>query len=265
MNRNAAPTALASQHLRLFALLVDFLLAVVGMNLIDKLLLGAAWDLQPLDSVGSGSAWLLGAAVLLLLRDLPPGGRSPGKWFMGIAVARADDPAAAPGLAARILRNGPLLLLPLEAVLVFTDRYCRRLGDRLAGTVVVVSARPAPALRRLTGMAILFLGTLLAISLAEYWNVRRSAAYPVALQAAAVHPQVQSELAGTVHFSAPGLAFDADGRTLRVRLNAEGDNGQGRVEVTLRRTDLPPGWRVETVTVEGPPSRKPIIRDAPPR
>ena len=75
------------------------------------------------------------------------------------------------------LRNAPLLLLPVEGVLVFTDGHCRRLGDRWAGTVVVALPKPAPPLRRLTVWAILFLGILLASFVLTPWNMRRSAAY----------------------------------------------------------------------------------------
>ena len=116
-----APTALAPQHLRLFALIVDYLLVVVLLNLGNKLLLGQGWDLRPPSGGTLTAGWLLAGTALILLRDAP-GGRSPGKWFTGIALARADDPGQAPSLAARVLRNVPLLLLPVEALLVFVDR-----------------------------------------------------------------------------------------------------------------------------------------------
>ena len=134
---SAAPLALAPHHLRLFALIIDYLLAIVVLNLAIKASLGTHWDLNPQTSLGDEwpGLWFATAMLLLLAKD-GLNGRSPGKWFMGIAVARANDPAAVPGLARLMLRNLTLAILPLEAVAVFVDRYYRRLGDRLAGTVV---------------------------------------------------------------------------------------------------------------------------------
>jgi uncharacterized RDD family membrane protein YckC len=262
-----APTALAPQHLRLFALIVDYLLAVALLNGVDKLLLGAEWDLRPIAGGPLRAGWLLGAAALLLLRDVPRG-QSPGKWFTGIAVARADDPALLPPLWARVLRNATLPLLPVEAVLVFVDRYGRRLGDRLAGTVMVAQARPAPATRRLLGMAIVFMVSTLAIQLLEYWNVRRTAAYPAAVGMARGDPRVEAAFGPQPAFSAPGLTRSDDGARMRVRLNAEGSRGAGHVSLELRLAGPPPRWELERLELEPPPApapRSPPVQDAPQR
>jgi len=258
-----APTALAPQHLRLFALIVDYLLAIVLLNLASKLLAGSAWDLHPPPTSSLLPGWLLGAAALLLLRDAL-GGRSPGKWLTGIAVARAADPAQVPSLVGLVLRNAALVLLPVEAVLVFTNRYGRRLGDYLGGTVVVAQRSPAPATRRLLGLAILFLATTLAIFLLELWNVHRSAAYPAALRRAQGDAQVEAALGTPVHLSAPALARSADGQTMRVRLDAKGPRGEAHVDVHLRLAHGPLRWEPVGLEVsDAPASKAPLVRDAP--
>jgi uncharacterized RDD family membrane protein YckC len=262
-----APTALAPHHLRLFALIVDYLLAVGLLNMGNKLLLGSGWDLRPPPAGVLHPAWLLSALALLLLRD-GVAGQSPGKWFTGIAVVRSDDPGTLPRLHALLLRNVTLLVLPVEAVWVFVDPYYRRLGDHLAGTVVVARGRPAPAMRRLLGMAILFLGSTLAIFLLEYWNVRRTAAYPTALHAAQADPGTASLFGSGLELSAPGLARSADGERMRVRLEAKGSAGGGHVEVSLRLAAPPPHWeleRVQPVLTEPAKGAKPKVEPAPPR
>ena len=44
-DRDGAPTSLASHHLRLFALIVDYLLIITLLKLLDQLAMGA--DVQP--------------------------------------------------------------------------------------------------------------------------------------------------------------------------------------------------------------------------
>ncbi len=261
----AVPRALAPHHLRLFALLVDYLLAVVLVNLLSKALLGARWDLRP--EAVAASPWLaLSVGALLVLgRDLP-GGQSPGKWLTGLAVARADDPGSVPGPGPLVLRNVLLALLPVEAVLVFADAYYRRLGDRLAGTVVVAAGRPAPLSRRLLGLAIVFLGTSLGILLVEFWNVRRSAAYHAALAHARDHARVAGAYGAGVSFGgAPGLRFAPGGRRVVVTLDAEGEAGEGEVEVVLELQAQPRRWRLVEVRVRAEGEPAPRIEEAPAR
>jgi RDD family len=261
---SAAPSALAPLHLRLFALIVDYLLVVVLLNLAAKLLAGSGWDLHPPPGGTLQPPWLVAGAALLCLRD-GLGGRSPGKWFTGIAVTLAEDPARPAGLPALLLRNAALLLLPVEAVLVFTQPYGRRLGDRLAGTVVVAVGRPAPATRRLLGMAIVFLATTLAIFLIEAWNVRRSAAYPLALASVRADPRVPAAFGPAVDFSTPGLTRSHDGQTMVVHLHAAGPLGEGELAATLRRAPDGSRWELERVDVTGPPATAPPVQDAPRR
>jgi len=265
--RSVAPTALAPHHLRMFALIVDYLLAVGLLNMGHKLLLGSHWDLRPPPLGALHPYWLLASASLLLLRDAVAG-QSPGKWFMGIVVAKADDPAAVPPLSALLLRNLALVLLPVEAVWVFVDPYYRRLGDHLAGTVVVAQGRPAPVARRLLGMSIVFLATTLAILLLEYWNVRRTAAYPFALHAAHQDVEVSTTFGGLPEMTAPGLHRSRDGDRMIVRLEAKGKAGKGHVDVYLHLAGPPPHWelqRIEPKVTDPARATKPKIEDAPKR
>ncbi len=194
------PTALAPLHLRLFALLFDYAVIVSGVKLAEQVLLGEHWDLRPLAAATGWRAlatpWQALMLALLLVRDAP--GWSVGKWLTGLAVRRADDPERKAGLRARLLRNVSLVLLPVDAWLVFSDRYGRRLGERWAGTVVVQHPRPPDLFQRAMGLGALFLGFILAALLITSWNLHRSAAfqtaYAVAAQDAALANQVGQPL-----------------------------------------------------------------------
>jgi len=88
----------------------------------------------------AGLPWVFRAAqlvfvVLFLLRDSR--GASPGKHLLGLWVARRDGRRAGP--LDSVLRNLPLLVPGLnlvEAAAVSQRPDSRRLGDRLAGTIV---------------------------------------------------------------------------------------------------------------------------------
>jgi len=262
-----APTALAGLHQRLFALLFDYVAVVVVLKLADQVALGAHWDLAPQPGLFAGrpGLWALAGLALLLFRDLPAG-RSLGKWLTGIAVRRADDPVRAPGPTAVALRNLALLLLPVEGVLVFLDPHCRRLGDRLAGTVVVTLPRPAPLARRLLLLSSLFLGFVLVALLVTPWNMRRSAAYQTAHRAALEAPAVARAVGRPVTLD-PSPAFElhragSQGGRATVTFQAEGPAGKATARVELRLRTAPRRWEVVAVdvTARGAP---PLVRPAP--
>lgn len=256
------PSSLAPHHLRLFALIVDYLVALASLKIVEQALLGRHWDLAQAQGAEALPAWpwLAGLGLLLVLRDLP-NGAWPGKYISGIAVTLGSDPARRAPPAKLLLRNLALLLLPLECVLVFTDPYMRRLGDRLAGTVVVERARAAHLGRRLLVLSILFLATLLVGFLVTAWNLRRSAAYETALAAATRSPQVRAAWAD------PGAGADREavpefdsspelrmgqgeeaGQALIV-LGADGPAGEFKVAVSLRLQEGGRAWAVAQVRV----------------
>lgn len=76
---------------------------------------------------------------LLMLRDCPYG-QSPGKRVMGLRVVVLGTNEL-PRLRRLILRNLPVVLIPVDFILVqlqFIHRTkVRRLGDRIAGTDVI--------------------------------------------------------------------------------------------------------------------------------
>ena len=263
-----APTALAPHHQRLFALIIDYLLIVTLLKLTELLTLGAEWDLRPVSRAwfGVSPLWAAGLVVVILAKDAVDG-TSLGKWFTGIAVRRAEEPESVPALASLLLRNVPLLLLPVEGVLVFTDRHCRRLGDRWAGTVVVALAQPSPALRRWLVVAILFMGVLLASFLLTPWNMRRSAAYQEGYRLAAGHPGVAVAVGlPTAVGTSPdfALSLTPEGGTARLVFETEGPLGEGETEVVLKLDRSASRWEPVSVRVlNGAPPAGPS--DAPPR
>jgi len=256
---------LSPHHLRLFALLIDYLLIVVLLNLGQQALLGADWDLRPPPDGLWADVWprLLAAGTMFLIRDALLGA-SPGKWLMGITVGRADAPMASPARGALLLRNLTLPLLPLEALWVFVDPFGRRLGDKLAGTVVVSVPRAAAIGRRMLAFTAFLLAALLAGLLAAPWNMRRSAAYREAERVIAQDPKV-ARAAGLGASLAEPPQFDlelaSDPARARIRFSVQGSLGTVEGELVLRMEVRPRRWVRQSLTLREP-SLMPT--DAPP-
>jgi uncharacterized RDD family membrane protein YckC len=140
---------------RFAAALLDGLLLLI-LLFVATVLISAIAD--TLAGTGTGSsavevlslAGLLLAACLLLIAILyftiaqaVSGGRTPGKAAMGLRVIRIDGGTA--NVGAYFLRSAayiPDLLLAVGPILMFFHPQSRRLGDLLAGTVVVRERTP---------------------------------------------------------------------------------------------------------------------------
>ncbi|WP_243639162.1 RDD family protein [Micromonospora sp. MW-13] len=152
---------------RVLALLLD-LVAQAGIAVFLVVCLSAAVAALPAglaDAALSGALQTVGAVLVLVgyptLWERFAGGRTPGKLVVGLRVVRADGGPV--GLRQSLTRalvgvavEWPGLVLPLlswvaSVAVMLTDRRGRRLGDLVAGTMVVhtrVAAawRPAPLL-----------------------------------------------------------------------------------------------------------------------
>ena len=264
------PIVLSPHHLRLFALIIDYLMVVIVLNLVDQIGMGEHWDLRPLLTDDSPNLLrYVGSAVALFLVKDALFGRSPGKWFTGIAIRRADDPRTAPARSDLLLRNVTLLLLPVEAVLVFTDPHYRRLGDRWAGTVVIVPPRVTHLGRRVLAFSILVLGVLLTAFLVAPWNMRRTAAYQEAERIVRTHPDVAARIGAEIsvdHSAGFDLQLGGDagegGGRAAVRFLAEGTVGQVEGDLVLRLDPRGRRWILKSLALEPEPELE--VEDAAP-
>jgi uncharacterized RDD family membrane protein YckC len=81
--------------------------------------------------------WIMGLWLFpYCLRDLI-GGRSLGKWLLGIRVVDAADASSVPAVGKLMLRNVTIWFSPVGMVSAYMNPDKARFGDRLAGTMVV--------------------------------------------------------------------------------------------------------------------------------
>ncbi|MBI3993149.1 MAG: RDD family protein [Candidatus Lambdaproteobacteria bacterium] len=264
------PMALAPHHLRLFALIIDYLLAVSIIKIVEQAALGAEWDLRPVAADGSSLSllWVASLAVLIVVKD-GLGGRSLGKWFTGTAVRRLHALDTVPALWRLCLRNVTLAVLPLDGALMFVDPFCRRIGDRLAGTVVLAPPGAPPITRRLLLLSAFFMALLLASLVITPWNLRRSAAYRTAVELARQDARVQAAAGAALGFGRSPelqLALTPEGGEAVVRLAAQGAAGTAQVTVRLALDRARGRWRLLTLEIAQPDAVRGVEQTpAPPR
>jgi uncharacterized RDD family membrane protein YckC len=132
---------------RSLAAFLDYL--IVGV--LSMLWVFAGILLASLTKIGGG--WAFGLVILGLFvidygyfagAEVATGGRTFGKWALGLMVVTRSG--GRPGTPALLIRNAVRTIDILTGVpLMATDPLSRRLGDRLAGTLVVHTVRSGGA------------------------------------------------------------------------------------------------------------------------
>jgi uncharacterized RDD family membrane protein YckC len=153
---------------------------------------------------------LIGSSVILtllfLMRDSVKG-ISPGKYLLGLAVRNNVNYSITPSLIKLFVRNIPLLLSPLEVVVIIFNSQKRRLGDLLTGAAVV---RVAPTKTLYVWVAAVFVigGLVIAPLFAAIFSIKNSAAYQTATQFLAYNEKVKRQIGEVRDFGAfPGGAI----------------------------------------------------------
>ena len=126
----------SSKGKRLFALLIDFIFALLLANTFVNVFREEHWDIVSQTSGFYGLLPFYGGIVLVLfIKDFF--GKSLGKILLGMTIKKIDDMEQQPTLAVLIKRNLMLVLSPVEGVVILRDSYARRLADKWWGTVVI--------------------------------------------------------------------------------------------------------------------------------
>ena len=237
---------------RLFALLLDFILALLLANTLVQVFRKEHWDLVMQSRNFLDLLPFYGSIVLVLIfKDIL--GRSPGKLLLGMTIRKIENFSQRPSFFVLIKRNLLLLLFPVEAVVLFRDAYARRLADKWWGTIVLDDQKALRViLRILLGNIILF-GFFSVAILYQRSGIEKTAAYQTAEQAIRAHPSLQMLLEESPEIEEPEMHLD-------LRENAEnpslvrarvGDDETGKlVTVSLTFRNNPRGWEVLNIEVK---------------
>ena len=242
----------SSKGKRLFALLIDFIFALLLANTFVNVFRQEHWDIV---TQTSGIYGLLpyygGIALVLLFKDIS--GRSLGKILLGMTIRNIDDLELQPTLAVLIKRNLMVLLFPVEGAVILRDRYARRLADKWWGTVVIDDRNALRGtLRILLGNIILFGFFSIAI-ISQRSGIEKTAVFQTAEQAIRSHELLKPILEEYPEIEDPEMHLDlrknsSSPSVVRARIGNE-ESGK-RVIVSLIFTNNPPGWEVLEMEVE---------------
>ena len=242
----------SSKGKRLFALLIDFIFALLLANTFINVFREEHWDIVSQTSGFYGLLPFYGGIVLVLFfKDFF--GRSLGKILLGMTIKKIDDMEQQPTLAVLIKRNLMLLLFPVEGVVILRDSYARRLADKWWGTVVIDDPNAIRGtLRILLGNIILFGFFSIAI-ISQRSGIEKTAIFQTAEQAIRSHEKLKPILEQYPAIEDPEMHLDLRKNTsnpsmVRARIGNE-ESGK-RVIVSLIFRDNPPGWEVLKVEME---------------
>jgi len=236
----------SSKGKRLFAVLIDFIFALLLANTFVNVFREEHWDIVTQTSGFYGLLPFYGGIVLVLLfKDIF--GRSLGKILLGMTIRKIDDMEQQPTLAVLFKRNLMMLLFPVEGTVILRDSYARRLADKWWGTVVIDDRNSLRGiLRILLGNIILFGFFSIAI-ISQRSGIEKTAVFQTAEQAIRSHQKLKSILDQYPVIEDPEMHLDlrkntSDPSMVRVRIGNE-ESGK-RVIVSLIFRNNPPGWEV---------------------
>ena len=242
----------SSKGKRLFALLIDFIFALLLANTFINVFREEHWDIVSQTSGFYGLLPFYGGIVLVLFfKDFF--GRSLGKILLGMTIKKIDDMEQQPTLAVLIKRNLMLLLFPVEGVVILRDSYARRLADKWWGTVVIDDRNALRGtLRILLGNIILFGFFSIAI-ISQRSGIEKTAIFQTAEQAIRSHEKLKPILEQYPAIGDPEMHLDLRKNTsnpsiVRARIGNE-ESGK-RVIVSLIFRNNPPEWEVLEMEVE---------------
>jgi len=150
-------------------------------------------------------------------------GISVGKWIMGIMIRDAESPTDIPTIGRLFLRNLCLLIWPVEFIVLAASQEKRRLGDKVARTIVVNNPnKPSwtPRVLVLCAVALTYSSFLVVFVGAA---IKNSDAYKVAVQEIEYNKEIQAKTGGIV-----GYGIMPTGN-----VNISNGNGEAQLEINV--------------------------------
>jgi uncharacterized RDD family membrane protein YckC len=228
---------LASRRRRIFAFIIDHIL-ISGLAVIGCLAaMGKHWDLaSPERMMGIILPAMLVVFVVYVLKDSIRG-MSPGRFILGIAVRNLADPERIPIISQLFVRNLTIIIWPIEFFVLGFSKQKRRLGDRIAKTIVIRREDITRGTRVLS-FVILILGFGLLFVCSMGAIVKTSSAYEHAIVHIEASHEVNAAVGNIVGYGVVpmgGIQVQNQYGYAQLKIKINGDKNSIAAVVTLQK------------------------------
>lgn len=125
---------------RIISFIIDCLFLIFFFRFVlFSIFVNYNWDIK-LDVWQSIISPAILALVILICKDILLG-KSIGKYFSSIVIKVITNFYPKPTLIQLLLRNFTLFVFPIDLFFLLTDKYSRRLGDKISGTFVLLDKK----------------------------------------------------------------------------------------------------------------------------
>ncbi len=174
--------------------------------------------------------------VVYFLKDSARG-MSPGRFVLGIAVRDHSEPERCPNILRLALRNLLIVIWPIEFFVLAFSKEKRRVGDRLAETVVV-RRTDIPAGRRALSFVLLIVvfGVLFAGSISAI--IKNSSAYEQAITHIEANAEISDKIGHIVgygFFPTGSIQVQNHYGYAQIKIKVNGERGSLSVVVTMQK------------------------------
>lgn len=216
---------LASRKRRIVAFMVDHIfLSFLCVGLVF-LLLGADFvdSVNPFRILFALLTGLFIGLFLYISKDSIRG-MSLGKWVMGIMVREDQNEQHIPSFGKLMLRNVPVLMWPVEAVMLITNDDKKRFGDKMAQAVVVNNPRKSNKWTRGGAMICIALAASFMVVLFFLSAIKQSSAYQTSIAYIEQDDQLLEQTGGIAGY----------GYFPRANIQTHNGSGEASVQVTVK-------------------------------
>jgi len=203
------PFRVASKGKRVFALVLDFVFILLVMNTIEQFSRSEHWDLISTAYTTADLVQFYGSIVAyLIFRDIIFGGRSLGKFLLGMKTHSIVDLSQPASAKAIVQRNLTLFIFPVDLFFLLKDPYARRLGDQWCGTVVLDNPNALRWIMRLLVANTVLFGFFMMAILLQKQTIQKTSIYQTALAASKAHPPLQEAFQAGNELEQPEMSLD---------------------------------------------------------
>lgn len=230
--------AISSRRRRIFAFMIDHITMSFLAGMGGLLAMGKHWDTaEPGQMMSAILPIILVVFVVYFMKDSVRG-MSPGRFILGIAVRDEADLEKCPNIFRLALRNLLIVIWPIEFLVLTFSKEKRRLGDRLAKTIVIrredipSGKRVLSLLGLIVVIGLLFLGGISTIT-------KNSSAYEHAIayieDSAEIKEKV-GKIAGYGSFPNGSVQMQNQHGYAQIKIKVNGAKNSVPVVVTMQKT-----------------------------